>query len=76
VTGNTLNAGYASDFVIAYNDLLPGGVFEPDGWRWVVLSRYTAGAPRAAGVAFAVTRALFTDLTVDSQRRRLPGRGA
>lgn len=75
ITGNTIQALFMSDVVTAYGDLLPGGAFEPDGWRWVVVSRFTGGAPRPTGVSAPVTRALFTDNIVDSQRRRLPGRG-
>lgn len=75
VTANTLNAGYASDFVAAYQELLPSGTLRPTGWSWVVVSRFTAGAPRPAGVANAVLSVNFSDTIVDSQRRRLPGRG-
>jgi len=40
-----------------------------------VLSLVTGGVPRTAGVLTAVTNVL-TNLTLDSQRRRLPERGA
>jgi len=46
----------------------------PD-WVWVVASRVHNGAPRALGETHPVTAFTYTDLTVDSQRRRLPGRG-
>jgi hypothetical protein len=76
VDGNNLTGGFAADMVASYQSLLPGGAFAPDGWAWVIVSRFTAGAPRAEGIAQGVLRVLFTDLVVDSQRRRLPGRGA
>lgn len=40
-----------------------------------VLSLFTGGAPRAAGVLTAITN-VATNLVLDSQRRRLPERGA
>jgi len=41
------------------------------GWAHIILSRFTAGAPRAAGVAFLVSNYSFTDLKLDTQRRRI-----
>lgn len=76
VNGNTMTSGFMADMVAAYQQLLPSGSLHPDGWLWVVVSRFTANAPRPAGVANAVLSVLFADTTVDSQRRRLPGRGA
>lgn len=42
----------------------------------VVLSRWTAKALRPVGISFDVTGYTVKDTTVDSMRRRLPGRGA
>lgn len=42
---------------------------------WSVLSRFTANNPRSQGVMTPIT-AVSADTIVDSQRRRLPGRGA
>lgn len=42
----------------------------------VVVSRFTGGSPRVTGVATPVTGISYTDTNLDSQRRRLPGRGA
>lgn len=75
VAGNTMAPGWMADLVAAYQQLLPSGSLKPVGWSWVVVSRFTLNAPRPAGVAFPVQTVLFTDTTVDSQRRRLPGRG-
>ena len=38
----------------------------------VIVSRYTNGALRATGVPFEWASTSYTDLTVDTQRRRLP----
>lgn len=46
-----------------------------NGWQLAVLSLFTGGAPRAAGVLTEVLGALVNS-TLDSQRRRLPERGS
>lgn len=52
------------------------------GWTWVIASRFSGvdpdtgdPIPRVAGVTTPVTNVVCTDATLDSQRRRLPGRG-
>jgi hypothetical protein len=46
------------------------------GFQWVIVSYVANGAPRPGGpVYFIVTTITIVDSTVDSQRRRLPGRG-
>lgn len=45
------------------------------GCTWVVVSRFADGAPRTTGVTTAITSVATVDNIVDSQRRRLPGRG-
>lgn len=73
VTGNTVETSYATQLVNAYVQLAsPPNVAN---FSWVVVSRYSNNAPRAEGVTAPVTAVVATDLTVDSQRRRLPGRG-
>ena len=74
VGGNNINATVANAYVAAYTLLnvpanLPAGVF------WVVASRFFNKLPRATGIAQDVTGVAFSDTIVDSQRRRLPGRG-
>lgn len=44
------------------------------GWELVVVSKFTAGAPRVTGVTTPVT-GFSIDNDPDSQRRRNPGRG-
>lgn len=78
---NTIDDGWAEDIIAAYSLLLPTGTVLPAGFSWVVVSRFSgtepdgSPTPRLAGIATQVTTVLFTDKTVDSQRRRLPGRG-
>ena len=43
--------------------------------KLVVISTETLKAPRPTGVTFPITGWAATDQVVDSQRRRLPGRG-
>lgn len=70
--GQSVQAVYASDLVDAY-DLLR--ISPPSTWTFVVVSRYTGGAPRITGLAQPVTQVVLTDTFIDSQRRRLPTRG-
>lgn len=73
VENNIVDEAFADNILLVYNGILTSGPLAP--WSWVVVSHFTGGAPRAAGLASAVLSASFSDLTVDSQRRRLPGRG-
>lgn len=75
VTGNVLETAWKTALINAYTDLNPGGNFGTAAWNWVVVSYFTGGSPRAAGLVTPVISAIFTDDIVDSQRRRLPGRG-
>lgn len=75
VTGNFIDSDWAQSIVDGYAELLFGGGALPGGWVWVVVSRFTNNEPRVAGVFNEVFSVLVTDLVVDSQRRRLPGRG-
>jgi len=71
---NEVNAAYQTSIRNAY--LAVQLTIEGVGAEWVVVSRYADGSPRTAGVATPITNVVFTDNVVDSQRRRLPGRGA
>lgn len=73
VTANAIAAATANAFVAAYTAL--GAAAAVAGQQWVVASRFTAGAPRTTGITTPVETASYVDLIVDSQRRRLPGRG-
>lgn len=74
-TNNTITVDVANTFKTSYESLLMGGGLLPEDWLWVVLSRYHANAPRVAGVWETVISVSYTDLILDSQRKRLPGRG-
>jgi len=75
ILGNTIDTGWATTIVNGYNFLLPGGVNDPAPFVWSVASFFTANLPRLTGIATPITSVIFTDSIVDSQRRRLPGRG-
>lgn len=47
----------------------------PPGWTWSVLSRYNLGEPRLVGEDTPIVQVSTTDRIIDTQRRRLPGRG-
>ena len=74
VSGNSVTPGFAAAVTAAYTALITATGAGP--WLWVVVSRYSNGAPRSQGLAQAVNAALLTDTNIDSQRRRLSGRGA
>lgn len=73
ISSNTVDGATQAGIVAAYQALLSGDI--ADDWIWGVVSRYSGGAPRAAGLFTPVTSVVITDPIVDSQRRRLPGRG-
>lgn len=74
VTNNEVNPVHAAQYLDAYLELLDVTVIT--NGVWVVVSRFTDNAPRVTGIAQPVTGVAFTDFIVDSQRRRLPGRGS
>lgn len=73
VTQNSVSSGYQTSVVASYALLIPLAVAED--CTWVVCSRQFNNAPRATAVLYLIREVLAIDLTVDSQRRRLPGRG-
>jgi hypothetical protein len=74
VSGNTFTSTISNGIRDAYEELLDATTYT-GAWTWVVLSRFEDGVARAAGLVQPVTAVVLTDTTVDSQRRRLPGRG-
>lgn len=80
MTLNTLNVGFIGDAIDAYAALLPAGAagITP---QWVVASRFSGvdaqhhAIPRVTGIATPIETVTIVDAIVDSQRRRLPGRG-
>lgn len=81
VTKNTLQEEIVTAIQDAYIALVGHADVVAAGYEWVVVSRFSGvdgdgdPIPRAAGVTTPVLTALIVDPTVDSQRRRLPGRG-
>lgn len=74
VQENSVIQGVADTLVEGYNNLLdPANIAQ--SFEWGVVSRFTGKAPRAQGLFQPIVSAVMTDLFVDSQRRRLPGRG-
>lgn len=71
---NTINPTFRADLLAVWELLRTAG--SPDGWTQVVVSRQSNLEPRLTGVTTPVTTVTTFDATVDSQRRRLPGRGA
>lgn len=74
VTNNNFEAAYVTAVQAAY--VLLDGVFDDNGLTWSVVSRFSGGDPRVTGITTPVTTVGVTDGVVDSQRRRLPGRGS
>lgn len=74
VVKNTLDAAVVTTLVTAFSDLALTDSYIEQGYL-VVASRFNQGVRRPTGVATRVTGVLAIDPIVDSQRRRLPGRG-
>lgn len=74
IAGNTIQPAVIEAVQGAYVDLLDRHNTIGEG-QWVVVSRFTDGAPRTEGVATTITSVSIVDPLVDSQRRRLTGRG-
>lgn len=72
-TPNLLTSAFRDDILDAYQTICQAPA--SDGWTHVVVSRSSGGVDRAEGVTTPVTAYTAADLTLDSQRRRLPGRG-
>lgn len=74
VVRSRLVGAFRTQLVAAYEEILPPDALAP-GYTWVVVSRFTAGAPRVTALVQPITAVSSVDDVVDSQRRRLPGRG-
>lgn len=80
VGGNTIAGGTRTGLLAFYDGLRSLG--GDNGIAWVVVSRFSGvdpvtklPIPRTTGVTTVITSVGTFDTTVDSQRRRLPGRG-
>lgn len=81
VASNTIAAATRTGLLEYFDVLLAAA--NANATPWVVVSRYSGidpdtgkPIPRVTGVTTPVTSVTTYDLTVDSQRRRLPGRGS
>lgn len=81
VDGNQVQLGTVGAIQDAYELLLPsGGLFDED-WIWVVVSRFSGvdgdgvPVPRTTALTTPIISVVIVDRTIDSARRRLPGRG-
>lgn len=72
-TNNTLQGAYRTSLAAAWGTFTDLGTDQD--WRLVVASRVSGGVPRTEGVTTLVT-GVSVNPTLDSQRRRLPERGA
>jgi len=77
---NVVDSAWVSSIIGAYIDLKTA--LNDADFAWVVVSRFSGvdlatgdPIPREAGIATLVTNTVVVDNVVDSQRRRLPGRG-
>jgi hypothetical protein len=71
---NRVTSDFRTAATLAISELI--NAFVDASAQLVVASFHHAGAPRTEGVATPVAGAVTTDDILDSQRRRLPGRGA
>lgn len=74
VSHNSFTTTYLAGVQAAYVAL--ADVEAATGANWVVVSRFQGLLPRENGITTPITSVGYFDGVVDSQRRRLPGRGA
>lgn len=75
VTGNTVSSAYQEDIRDAYADLNSYIADVPRVPVHCIVSRYSEGEPRTTALVQNVAAVVHTDNLIDSQRRRLTGRG-
>lgn len=73
VVGNVVDNATITGLVDAYLDLIDNPLTP---WNWCVVSHYSEGAAREEGYKQVVTSVTVADTNIDSQRRRLTGRGS
>lgn len=74
IDGNIIDSTAANDILEAFNAVVDDMLAE--GWSFVVCSRISGGVERTTGISTVVATSLLRDFNIDSQRRRLNGRGA
>jgi len=79
IGANTVDSAVIADWITCYEELLT--IAASNATAWVVVSRFSGvdgngdPIPRVAGVTTPINSVVIVDNVVDSQRRRLPGRG-
>lgn len=74
VVSNTLESTIYTNYITAYGHLIGAGTFV-SGLQWCIISRRLHNEPRTTALVQPVIAVIGVDQTMDSQRRRLPGRG-
>lgn len=74
VANNVVDATFKNRWSEFFNDITDPFPLSDD-WTWSVVSLIENKAPRSEGLVQQVLTHVYVDSTVDSQRRRLPGRG-
>jgi hypothetical protein len=74
VANNEVNSGVVALWQAAYAKLFVGEGYITSA-VWSIYSRQQGGEDRLSGVLYPIFTVVATDPVVDSQRRRLPGRG-
>lgn len=73
VAGNQISPALAAEYIEAYQELAAD--LEGGDYKHVIISKYDNKTPRVTGLNRLVTAYSYANLVIDSQRRRLPGRG-
>lgn len=73
VAQNVVEPAVITAALDTFNEIRTGAVAL--GFQFVIVSRVAGGVQRPVGLRYAVTNSTTYDNTVDSQRRRLTGRG-
>lgn len=73
VVGNVVDETFGENLVTAYNLLVST---PPTDWNFVLVSHFSDNAPRTEGLIMDILSTSIVDPNVDSQRRRLSGRGS
>lgn len=71
VSGNFIDVSYAASVLSAFRQL-PIDLAGDDYFEWGVLSRQQDGAPLLSGIFYPISSIVYTDLRIDTQRKRLP----
>lgn len=75
LNGNQIIAAHADSFLTRLNSLPAALTAANPNWKWGVLSYRADKTWRSVAQFTPITTAVYTDLNIDSQRRRLTGRG-